>query len=100
MPMSDQANWVNTDFDSLFPSHKRIVPSRPKKMRRKAPLEDLHIGKLSKIELPIHCSHCGHTDNNTRSCKVTGCSFVRQKKLVNALLKAKIYTCYVFHIYI
>ncbi|XP_071927501.1 uncharacterized protein [Coffea arabica] len=83
MPMPDQTNWVNTCNDSLLPPRGKIAPSRPKKVRRKAPLEDLHVGKLSKVGLPIHCSHCGQYDHNTRSCKVTGCSFVRQRKPMN-----------------
>lgn len=80
MPMPNQANWVKTNSDPLLPPHRKIAPGRPKKVRRKAPLEDLHVGKLSKIGLPIHCSHCGHIDHNARSCKVTGCLFVRQTK--------------------
>nr|XP_027118482.1 uncharacterized protein LOC113735689 [Coffea arabica] len=84
MPMPDQTNWVNASSDTLLPPRRKIAPGRPKKVRKKAQLEDLHVGKLSKVGLPIHCSHCGHTDHNARSCKVTGCSFVRQRKSVTA----------------
>ncbi|KAL3528735.1 hypothetical protein ACH5RR_008057 [Cinchona calisaya] len=43
----------------------RAIPTNlPKKMRRKGPDEDRHFGKVTKIGIPIHCSHYGHTDHN------------------------------------
>lgn len=80
MPIPDQTNWVNSESEPVDPPNIRVAPGRPKKVRRKAPLEDLHCGKLSKVGIPIHCSHCGHTNHNVRSCKNIGCLFQRQRK--------------------
>lgn len=46
MPIPDQTNWVNSESEPVDPPNIRVALGRPKKVRRKASLEDLHCGKL------------------------------------------------------
>ncbi|KAL3534851.1 hypothetical protein ACH5RR_003312 [Cinchona calisaya] len=64
MPIPDQSQWVNNKSDLIAHSRLKIVPGMPKKVRRKGLDEDLHSGRVTKRGIPIHCSHCGHTDHN------------------------------------
>ena len=52
----------------LLPMYK-TPPSRPLKLRRREPNEDVSHSRLGKKNLIMKCSNCGQFNHNLRGCK-------------------------------
>ena len=60
----DESKWVKSNTDPVAPPLIRKALGKPTKKRRKGSDENQQSNKLSKKGIPIHCSHCDHTNHS------------------------------------
>ncbi|XP_031124421.1 uncharacterized protein LOC116027130 isoform X2 [Ipomoea triloba] len=72
MPISSSDQWRKTGAPPPLPPKYKPQPGRPKKLRRKDPIEKEHVPtKLGRIGEKKKCGLCGQHGHNKRRCKAS-----------------------------
>ena len=68
MPSIEQ--WTQTQYDPVDPPFERCHPGRPKRMRKRDPIEPSNQYRFSKVGTNIKCSNCKKLGYNSRTCQL------------------------------
>lgn len=60
--------WTQTQYDPVDPPLERCHPDRPKRMRKRDPIEPSNPYRFSKVGTNIKCSNCKKFGYNSRTC--------------------------------
>nr|GMC46314.1 uncharacterized protein LOC109179157 [Ipomoea batatas] len=72
LPISSSDQWRKTGAPPPLPPKYKPQPGRPKKLRRKDPIEKEHVPtKLGRIVEKKKCGLCGQHEHNKRRCKAS-----------------------------
>ncbi|XP_019181995.1 PREDICTED: uncharacterized protein LOC109177148 [Ipomoea nil] len=72
LPISSSDQWIKTGAPPPLPPKYKPQPGRPKKLRRKDPIEKEHVPtKLGRIGEKKKCGLCGQHGHNKRRCKAS-----------------------------
>nr|GMC52824.1 probable receptor-like protein kinase At5g47070 [Ipomoea batatas] len=72
LPISSSDQWRKTGAPPPLPPKYKPQPGRPKKLRRKDPIEKEHVPtKLGRIGEKKKCGLCGQHEHNKRRCKAS-----------------------------
>jgi hypothetical protein len=67
-PMPSMEQWTRTQYDPVDPPLERCHPCRPKRMRKRDPIELSNPYRFSKVGTNIKCSSCKKLGHNSRTC--------------------------------
>ena len=68
MPCRDKKEWTRTNGPDVLPPYYEKKVGRPKRCRRKDPLENESGTRISRHGVKMHCSYCRSPDHTKRNC--------------------------------